>query len=56
MYMTQGDKYIRGTVRPQGDFAFVFDVDADPWIETFGEIEVDYGTPYYLFVSTSIGK
>ena len=56
MYMTQGDKYIRGTVKPQGNYAFVFDVDADPWVETFGEIEVDYGTPFYLFVRTSIGK
>lgn len=56
MYMTQGDTYIRGTVKPQGNNAFIFDVDADPWVVTFGEIEVDYGTPFYLFVSTSIGE
>lgn len=56
MYMTQGDKYIRGTVNPKGNYAFVFDIDTDPWVEIYEGIEIDYGTPFYLFVSTSIGK
>lgn len=56
MFMTQGDKYVRGMIRQQGQNAFIYDIDADPWIVTYGEVEVDYGKPFYLFVSTSIGK
>ncbi len=56
MYIAQDDQYVRGKIKQQGDRAFIFDIDADPWIVTYGETEVDYGTPFYLFISTSIGK
>lgn len=56
MYLTQGEQYVRGRIAQQGDKAFVFDIDADPWIVDYGEHEVNYGTPFYLFISTSIGK
>lgn len=56
MYMTQGEQYVRGKIEQHGDNAFVFDIDADPWIVAYGETEVDYGTPFYLFISTSIEK
>ena len=53
MYLIQEDQYVRGEINPHGEFAFVFDVDTDPWIDTHGEIEINYGTPFCLFINTT---
>ena len=55
-YIASGDNYVRGLLRQIGDLAFAFDVDAEPRIETYGDVEVNFGTPLYLFISTSVGK
>lgn len=56
MYMKNSDTYLRGTIRQFDHSVFAFDMDTDPYTVTFGDKTVDYGTPFYLFISTSIGK
>lgn len=54
MYMKNSETYIRGTIKQLNDMVFVFNIDTDPYTVTFGDKTVDYGTPFYLFISTSI--
>lgn len=56
MYMAHDNQYVRGRIEQQGDSAFIYYIDADSEIVTYGETEVDYGTPFCLFISTSIMK
>lgn len=54
MFLIHEDQYVRGKIQPIGEHAFVFDIDSSPLIDTNGEIEVDYGTPFYLFINASV--
>ncbi len=56
LFFTNGQEYISGTVRKLGEKAFTYDIDADPWIVSHGDKEYNYGTPFYIFISTSIGN
>lgn len=56
MYLTQGESYVRGTIRQFGNSAFAYDMDVEPRIVTYGDTTVDYGTPMYLFISSSVGQ
>ena len=56
MFITNDESYLRGKIQRFGSDAFALILDADPFTVTFGETTVNYGVPFYLFVSTSIGK
>lgn len=56
LFMTESSRYTRGTVTMHGSMAFVYELDADPYMPTFGGTTYNWGRPFYLFVRTSIGK
>ena len=56
LYITTEDTYIRGSVEWRGQDAFIYSLDEEEYTVQFGDTEVNYGTPFVVFVSTTIGK
>ena len=55
MYLAKGNTYIRGKVQHINENAFIFQIDADPYVVNFSNgLTVNYGTPFYLFIRSSI--
>lgn len=56
LYITSDDTYIRGSVEWYGCDAFVYSLDEEEYTVQFGDTEVNYGTPFMVFISTTVQK
>lgn len=56
LFITESNGYMRGSANMHGDMAFVYELDTEPYTPTFGNVTVNWGCPFYLFVRTSIGE
>ncbi len=56
LYITNDDTYIRGSVEWHGQDAFIYFLDEEEYTVQFGDTEVNYGTPFMVFISTTVRK
>ena len=54
MFLVKDNSYTRGTIRQFGSNAFIYDITVDPNTYEGDDYTNVFGTPFYLFISTSI--
>lgn len=54
LYISNGDKYTRGNVQFYGEDAFMYLIDDEPYIVSYGDYKSDWGTPLMFFVRSNI--
>lgn len=54
MFLIFEDKYVGGSIQAFGDTVFIYDIGEEQRVIGEGDNAIDWGTPFYLFINTSI--